>query len=52
MLSQITAYGDGGSEVIRFPETSHCISWQAGSKLCSITPVRNATWGAIKTLYR
>jgi len=28
------------------------LAWQSTSANCTVTPTRNRTWGAIKSLYR
>ncbi|MBI1796070.1 MAG: hypothetical protein HYR74_03350 [Candidatus Eisenbacteria bacterium] len=40
-------------EVLTAPAQSNCIDWRGGSGLCNAAvPAKNATWGAIKSLYR
>lgn len=35
------------------PLSNTCLRWQAaGTTPCSATPIRNTTWGAIKSFYR
>ena len=55
VLGKIELYEDGNNnvaETITTPAQSVCIDWQGGSGLCSATPAKNRTWGAIKSLYR
>jgi hypothetical protein len=52
VLNQIYLYG-GILEPITTPLANTCLRWQAGGTTpCSATPVRNMTWGAIKSFYR
>jgi len=50
----VVAKLDGSSLVIENPVTpgSQIITWQGTGPDCQIVPVRNATWGAVKSLYR
>ena len=52
VLKEIDVYGFG-AEYITTPDQRNWIQWQGTSSYpCSITPTRNATWGAIKSMYR
>jgi len=45
--------GGVGEDKITTPLANTCLRWQAaGTTPCSATPVRNMTWGAIKSFYR
>ncbi|HTO90359.1 MAG TPA: hypothetical protein VMJ70_04445 [Candidatus Sulfotelmatobacter sp.] len=45
--------GGVGEDKITSPLANTCLRWQAaGTTPCSATPVRNMTWGAIKSFYR
>ena len=50
----VVARLDGTSLVIENPVSpgSQIITWQGTGPDCQIVPVRNATWGAVKSLYR
>jgi len=54
VLNQIEAVGTAGSVFITDQKVNRCITWQggAGANVCSVTPVRNTTWGNVKSLYR
>ena len=54
VLDQITLVNaDGGGETVINELVSKCITWQSSAAECwDATPVRNTTWGAIKSFYR
>jgi len=53
MLDEIKAIGDAALDIIDSPKTSNCITWQSSTAGCwHPVPVRNTTWGAIKSFYR
>jgi len=52
VLNKIDLLGAGPDELTT-PLSNTCLRWQAaGTTPCSATPVRNMTWGAIKSFYR
>jgi len=52
VLNSILTYS-AGQEELTTPLANNCLRWQAaGTTPCSATPVRNMTWGAIKSFYR
>ncbi|HTO90358.1 MAG TPA: hypothetical protein VMJ70_04440 [Candidatus Sulfotelmatobacter sp.] len=52
MLNKISLFGEI-TDQLTTPLANSCLRWQAASTTpCSATPVRNTTWGAIKSFYR
>lgn len=52
VLNEIrSAQNNGVTEIDTTPVSNACVSWQSGSG-CQIVPVRNVTWGAVKSMYR
>ena len=53
VLNEIRLFGGVTVDPVTTPLSNTCLRWQAaGTTPCSATPVRNATWGAIKSFYR
>ena len=50
----VVAKVDGTSVFMQTPVTpgSQIITWQGAGADCQLVPVKNATWGAVKSLYR
>jgi len=52
VMNEIIVAASGAGK-INNPISNGCLRWQAaGQTPCSATPVRNQTWGTVKSLYR
>jgi hypothetical protein len=51
-VDEQTSPGNYISHHLTAPLQNTCLTWQGGSSLCGPTPVRNRTWGLVKSLYR
>jgi hypothetical protein len=53
VLNQITLIESGGQQDLSTPQINYAAQWQQVQGSCPfVVPVRNRTWGMIKTLYR